>query len=376
MRSGGVAEKRRKGRKRQKWVLSLPKIWTRFARVANGIGFLAVAGFVLFVLGAVSGLWDETGLYEDDDLVSGDVRPVMDSVIPGPPVAGTPPVSIHKITPPPSSSSPAQDVQVDILPNKSDRIASPKNQTMQDSAHAALSADHEQPVIVLVIDDLGINQTLTRQVAQLDGPLTMAFLPYANDLQNQADFARKNGHELLMHMPMEPKGDDADPGPMALLSHLDDQAFLERLNWNLARFSGFTGINNHMGSRLTEDRRAMSLVMTRLKAGGLTFVDSRTTADSVAADLAQSYGVPHLSRDIFLDNDQSLDAIMQQLGKLERIATRTGLAVGIGHPYSETIEALRMWLPQAKQRGLVLVPLRQAIERHGTGNARRVSSAP
>jgi hypothetical protein len=138
---------------------------------------------------------------------------------------------------------------------------------------------------------------------------------------------------------------------------------VSRLRAQLLSFGGFVGINNHMGSLLTAERGPMALLMAELRARGLLFLDSRTTAQSVAAHEARRAGVAHAVRDVFLDNDTNLEAIRRQLALTEQIARRRGSAVAIGHPHHATIEALRGWLPTLEQRGFVLVPISTIVAR-------------
>jgi polysaccharide deacetylase 2 family uncharacterized protein YibQ len=220
----------------------------------------------------------------------------------------------------------------------------------------------DRPEIAIMIDDLGLNRHNTAELNHLKGPLTLDFLPYATDLDAQTRAARAAGHELMVHVPMEPIGNDW-PGPGALVSSLSPNQFLSRFRTQLRSFRGFVGINNHMGSLLTADRGAMDEIMTELKARGLLFVDSRTTSKSVAAAEAERLGVPHTERDIFLDNEIDLDSIRRQLTAVEHIARRRGVAVAIGHPHDVTIEALREWLPTVEERGFVLVPISTVVAR-------------
>ncbi len=220
----------------------------------------------------------------------------------------------------------------------------------------------DRPEIAIMIDDLGLNRHNTAEVSALKGPLTLAFLPYAGALEPQTRAARAAGHELILHVPMEPIGVDW-PGPDALLSSLSPSELLSRFRTQLRSFDGFVGVNNHMGSLLTADRSKMDEIMTELKARGLLFVDSRTTSKSVAAAEAQRLGVPHTERDVFLDNEADLNAIRRQLAATERIARRRGVAVAIGHPHDLTIEALRGWLPTLEERGFALVPISTVVAR-------------
>ncbi len=216
--------------------------------------------------------------------------------------------------------------------------------------------------VVIVIDDLGLDRSAVRRLAAIPGPLTLAFLPYAPEVAAQAAMMRAAGHELLVHLPMEPKGGGSDPGPMVLAERLSRAEFDRRLEWNLSRFEGYVGVNNHMGSRLTEDPRAMRRVMRALRARGLLFLDSRTTAGTVAEREAVALGLPHAARDVFLDNEQDAGAVRTQLARLERLAKRHGQAVAIGHPHRETLDAIGKWIPAAKRHGLVLVPLSAVVE--------------
>ena len=221
---------------------------------------------------------------------------------------------------------------------------------------------HGRARVVIVIDDLGLDRAAVRRLAAIPGPLTLAFLPYAPRVADQAAMMRAAGHELLVHLPMEPKGGSSNPGPMVLAASESRAEFDRRLEWNLSRFEGYVGINNHMGSRLTEDPRAMRRVMRALRARGLLFLDSRTTAGTVAEREAVALGLPHAARDVFLDNEQDARAVLAQLAKLERLARQRGQAIAIGHPHRETLDAIGNWIPAATRRGLVLVPLSAAVE--------------
>lgn len=223
-----------------------------------------------------------------------------------------------------------------------------------------------RPMIAIVIDDLGVDRKRTGKISDLPGPLTTAFLSYARDVGVQARAARANGHELLVHVPMEPSV-DMDPGEGALLISMTPETVAETLREDLAKFDGYVGINNHMGSRFTEDEPRMRVVISALKDRGLLWLDSRTTARSAGGDLARQMGVPYAERNIFLDNEETLPAIQAQLAEVEKTARKHGYAIAIGHPHDATIEALSRWLPSLERKGLVLVPL-SAIVRARQGN--------
>jgi polysaccharide deacetylase 2 family uncharacterized protein YibQ len=221
-------------------------------------------------------------------------------------------------------------------------------------------------LIAVVIDDMGLDRPRSMRVVDLPGPLTLSYLPYAKELATQTALARLRGHELMMHIPMEPMG-SADPGPNALRTGMSDSELRQRLTEDLSQFDGFVGINNHMGSRFTATRASMAVVLGELKKRGLLFLDSRTTAQTVGATLAGEMGVPTVSRNVFLDDDMSSQNVVHQLAELERIARKQGYAVAIGHPHDNTVAALARWLPHLRQQGFILVPLSTIVRQRGAG---------
>jgi len=235
-----------------------------------------------------------------------------------------------------------------------------------------------RPMVAVVIDDMGVDLRRSREAAALSAPLTLAYLPYARDLAQQTAAARKAGHELMVHVSMEPQSrisvlgqaeSGGDPGPNALTVGLSPEEIRRRLDWALGQFTGYVGINNHMGSGFTANRPGMAVVIDELKRRGLLFLDSRTTAASVGEQLAAEAGVPHATRHVFLDNIQTSAEVGARLMELERIAKARGAAIAIGHPHEATLAVLREWLPSLAARGLVLVPL-SAIVAQGEAAAR------
>ena len=168
---------------------------------------------------------------------------------------------------------------------------------------------------------------------------------------------RARGHELMVHLPMEPLARGKNPGPRALLKGLPEAELLKRLEWALSHLKGYVGVNNHMGSRLTRDPRAMALVIARLKALGLLFVDSLTSIRSVAGIAARAAEVPNTERNIFLDHVGGRETIQGQLEIVERIARRRGYVVVIGHPRDATLETIESWIAGARARGFVFVSI-------------------
>jgi len=237
-----------------------------------------------------------------------------------------------------------------------DRPASAETPAWQRFALAAPDPGG-RPMIAVVIDDMGLDRKRSTRAVGLEGPLTLSFLTYAEDLAQQMAAARAAGHELLLHVGMEPASRDVDPGPKVLLTGLPPDEIRRRLAWGLERASGYVGINNHMGSKFTGDAAAMAVVMAELRARGLLFLDSLTAPDSVGAREARRAGVPVLERNVFLDNVNEVVAVKARLAEAERIARSHGAAIAIGHPRDATLAALAAWVPRLAERGFVLVPL-------------------
>ena len=240
--------------------------------------------------------------------------------------------------------------------------AGPQSMIEWDHLPTVPRAEGRRPQIAIVIDDMGLNRRNSNAVSSMKTAFTLAYLPYAENLAQQTAAARQNGHELIVHMPMEP--DDLkrnNPGPDALLMSNAPEENVRRLDKNLASFTGYIGINNHMGSRMTADASQITPILRDLKQRGLWFLDSRTIGNSVAGKIAGQLGVPYVVRDVFLDNVASVPAILQQLRQAEAIAKKRGYAVAIGHPHDATIAALKQWAPTIEAKGFELVSLSTII---------------
>jgi len=227
---------------------------------------------------------------------------------------------------------------------------------------ALITSPVSRPRVAIIIDDMGMNLPIAKQFAQLSFPLTFSIFPYAPHALEVAKLFHEAGQKIMLHVPMEPHGyPDVDPGPGALLDSMDDQQLLSRFSKELSAIPGIVGINNHMGSRLTENRHIMALFMNCLHDKPLFFLDSRTTAASVAFDEAIKAGIPAGQRDVFLDNIRDEGYILAQLKKLVAIARIKKTAVAIGHPYPETVAALRKFGQLMQKAKVVIVPVSTMI---------------
>lgn len=218
------------------------------------------------------------------------------------------------------------------------------------------------PRVAIIMDDIGHSMHPVRQVIALNLQITGAILPERTYAKKAAQMLHRNNREVLIHIPMQPKQyPEINPGAHALLVGQNQEEIQKRLKMILDQVPHAVGGNNHMGSRLTEDRRSMALVMKALQKRGLFFIDSMTSARSVGLAEARRAGVPTIGRDIFLDNNQNVTAIRKQLRKLIRLARERGQAVGICHPYPETLEALRLEVDAFRQMGVEVVPVSELL---------------
>ena len=211
---------------------------------------------------------------------------------------------------------------------------------MQEQAPLAVA---EGGRLVIVMDDLGLDLGYARALALLPVPVTFSVLPRLPQTRGVAALAREYGCELLLHQPMEPVDLSKHPGAGALFVGVGTERLRRLLLENLAQVPGAVGLNNHMGSRFTQDSQGVREVVRVAAEQGLFVLDSRTHERSLLARAAEQAGVPTLRRDVFLDVVRETAAIEFQLRKAEQLARQQGQAVAIGHPHPETLQALRRW---------------------------------
>ena len=188
--------------------------------------------------------------------------------------------------------------------------------------------------------------------------VTLAFAPYGRNLQDYVNQARAAGHEVLLQVPMEPMDYPTnDPGPHTLLTSLTINHNLKRLDWLLGRFAGYVGVVNFMGGRFTAAESHVLPILEALRDRGLMFLDARASSSSVANSIAGKIGLTIAVNDRVVDAIASRAAIDARLLELERLASASGGAIGIGFPYPVTIERLAQWTRVMGDRGYDLVPI-------------------
>jgi len=212
----------------------------------------------------------------------------------------------------------------------------------------------ELPVLAIVIDDMGYQSELDEELLRLDLGLTFAFLPHGPHTATQAELAAKLGREVLLHFPMEPDDHRWDPGPGAATIGMSPARLREVFAEDRSLVPQAVGINNHMGSRFTRDSAAMRGFLALVRDSRLFFLDSLTSPDSVGYSLAKEMGVKTGRRQVFLDNVRDQALIVTQIRQLLAIAEQQGEAIGIGHPYPQTLAALRAARPEIMARARML----------------------
>lgn len=224
----------------------------------------------------------------------------------------------------------------------------------------------DRVAVAIIIDDLGNSLELGRQAVELPGALTYSVLPMRPHSRPIAQHAYDLGKEVMLHLPMQ-ASDKRALGPGSLSEGMDRARIAETLRTGLADVPHVAGVNNHMGSLLTQQPSAMQWLMEALHcAGDLYFVDSRTDVRTVARRWARAAGLPNAQRDVFLDNEVDAGYVDTQLDLLVRRARQRGSAIGIGHPHPQTLAVLAERLPRLVADGVDLVPVSQLVEQRRT----------
>ena len=215
--------------------------------------------------------------------------------------------------------------------------------------------------IVLILDDVGFDHQPLSAAMRIDPNINFAVLPNSQRAGEIATKLHARGFEVLCHLPMEPEGfPRVSPGSGAVLTSMSDEEIVRTTTENVGEVPFARGVNNHMGSRATADRRVMTTVLTALPKG-MYFIDSRTTGASVAAKIARQLNVRTASRSVFLDDVQSRPAIRSQLRALAHAAEEHGSAVGIGHMYPTTVQVLSEAAPMLRKQGFRFVRASEAV---------------
>lgn len=215
--------------------------------------------------------------------------------------------------------------------------------------------------IAIVIDDLGNNKDAFKKLLKMEIPFSFSVLPHQEYTRYISKEAKKKRYDVLLHLPMEPENSEKLYGDGFILSSMTPNEMLKEFENDLKSVPGAIGVNNHMGSFLTQDRKAMAIVLGEIKRKGLFFVDSRTSSKTVAYDVAKKLGLKSAERNVFLDDIEDEEQVIKQIELLISTARKNGRAIAIGHPRPETIAALEKMLPALKTDGIEIVPVSRLV---------------
>jgi len=260
---------------------------------------------------------------------------------------------------PPSMRAPEQPVQ--SQPPPAYEVFPPDKAPTKPLLPPARPVDGK-PRVAIIIDDLGYQKRLADRFLDLDAVLTVSLLPHSPFQNHIAESAHVKGIEIMLHLPMEPhEYPEVDAGPGTLLTGMSPDQLIDQLTRNVEAIPHVQGVNNHMGSKLTEDSDKMHQIFITLKKRGLYYIDSRTTSETVSEPAAHLFQVPFGQRDVFIDHLPEPGFIRKQLEHLVRIAQSRGKAIGIAHPHQVTYDVLHEMLPELKKK-VELVPASELVE--------------
>jgi polysaccharide deacetylase 2 family uncharacterized protein YibQ len=218
-----------------------------------------------------------------------------------------------------------------------------------------------QPLIALIIDDIGYSISHARNFLNLNIPITFSILPHLTHSRILSTEIHNMGHEIMLHQPMEPYNSHLDPGPGALFVAYEPQKISRIMEENISIAHYATGVNNHMGSRFTSCDNEISEALRVISDRDLFFIDSLTSGRSVAYKTAKKLQMQTACRNVFLDNRLEDKYILSQLHKLQIHAKINGQAIGIGHPFPETARAIRRFISNSKHSGVSFVHVSQIL---------------
>ncbi|MCJ7814243.1 MAG: divergent polysaccharide deacetylase family protein [Candidatus Atribacteria bacterium] len=218
------------------------------------------------------------------------------------------------------------------------------------------------PKVVFIIDDLGYETEVAKKMMELEFPITLSILPFLQYSEFIAEEGRKNNQEIILHLPMEPSNSSTNPGPGAIKSSMSEEEIRQSVRNSIVNFPYIIGVNNHMGSKITENRKIMEIVLEEIKGYNLFFIDSMTSKNSIAYEVAQEMGIKTAVRSVFLDNENDMEYIKKQMLEIQETALREGEAIAIGHSRINTFYVLKRMIPELIKAGIEIVPVSKLVK--------------
>lgn len=321
----------------------------RFALFAKGKGH-RIAVEIILIIAILEGTFFIINHYREARRKPAGIEAVKPKPAPAKAAATRPPARIAK------SESLLPEPKPKIEPGFKP-AAAPKPKAVKRSAPAG-----PEGKIAIVVDDWGYSLNNIRIAGEIKLPLTAAVLPNLKYSAEAADQLHKQGFEIILHLPMESQS-KLGMEKNTILTSMSEGQIREIIAQGLKNVNYARGVNNHMGSKATQDQRVMQETFKELEDKGLYFLDSAVTADSVSSDLARRMNVPFIKRDVFLDNKSDPEYIRGQFNKLKKVAKKNGFAVGIGHDRTMTLEILKEVMPELEREGYSLVFVSELVER-------------
>ena len=218
------------------------------------------------------------------------------------------------------------------------------------------------PKVAFIIDDLGYEIEVAKKIMELEFPIALSILPFLQYSEFIAEEGRKNNQEIMLHLPMEPNNSDADPGPGVIKSYMSEEEIRQSVRDCILNFPYIIGTNNHMGSKITEDREIMEIILEEIREYNLFFIDSITTNDSIAYEVAQEMEIKSAVRSVFLDNENDMEYIKGQMLEVQETALIEGEVIAIGHSRINTFYVLKRMVPELIRAGIEIVPVSELVK--------------
>lgn len=234
----------------------------------------------------------------------------------------------------------------------------------QSHVEATTVESKKRSKLAIVVDDLGNNMGGTTEMLQLPVTLTVAVMPFLSTTKEDAERAHDMGHEVIIHIPMEPlRGKRSWLGPGAITTSLSNKEIKKRINDAIDDVPFAVGMNHHMGSKATADERVMRAVLEVCRQRGLYYLDSRTTFKTVIPKLANEIGVPYLENELFFDDVYTIRHMSKKARELEKLLHDDSVHIAIGHvgiAGKKMVRVLKEYIPIYK-REATIVPLSHLI---------------
>jgi polysaccharide deacetylase 2 family uncharacterized protein YibQ len=218
------------------------------------------------------------------------------------------------------------------------------------------------PKVAFIIDDLGYETEVAKKMMELEFPVALSILPFLQYSEFIAEEGRKNNQEIMLHLPMESSNSSANPGPGAIKSYMTEEEIRQAVRDCILNFPYIIGTNNHMGSKITEDREIMEIILEEIREYNLFFIDSITTKDSIAYEVAQEMEIKSAVRSVFVDNENDMEYIKGQMLEVQETALREGEVIAIGHSRINTFYVLKRMVPELIKAGIEIVPVSELVK--------------